>query len=161
MKLLFTLLVACCAYTCFAQAPKPKPSPKPSPAAESVPTPTTTQPANKAAPDESAFEIELKASKFMTARLGIKLCSLVPDDEKCKDINEEYRSALSAILKSEAAMNSVLIRLAKEYEATRGGARSAPQVSQVADEFNTDMLRIIAAQNQAIIELLTKLVNKK
>ncbi len=50
-------------------------------------------------------------------------------------------------------MKVLLARLQLDYVLNQANARSAPQASQVANEGTVDLLFIIAAQNQRLIEL--------
>jgi len=132
--------------------------------------PTPVPPATAATTKQPDLEGSSDASKttgflltFMEAETMLRLCSMVPDNEKCKGRNP---AAEMSDLYAQAAKNPELTRklvslALNSYSELKEGARSAAQVSQAADESSVKMQLIVIAQNQRIIELLEQLVKKK
>lgn len=79
----------------------------------------------------------------------------------CKKVEKATGDLYSRIIRFPNVVSVLLARSAIKYQSMREGATGAVQVSQIADEQNVLLNRIIVVQNQRIIELLEKLVNKK
>jgi hypothetical protein len=101
---------------------------------------------------------------YLTSRASMGFCAYVPDGTGCKEngnYEQKYIDALEAIVKSPRLTSYLVSNAAQKFEGTKIGARSAPQVSQIADEQNAELTRILVIQNQRIIDLLEQLVKKK
>ncbi len=101
--------------------------------------------------------------ELYAAQLGMGLCANLRDNEDCKKSNyeDQYRQALVKAIGYPNLILFIVSDVAKSYEGNKVNARSAPQVSQIADEQNVQLMRIIVIQNQKIIELLEQIAKKK
>ncbi len=90
-----------------------------------------------------------------------ELCAFDPGNPQCKTGAAELAELYTKISRSPKLIKILAAQAANVYERTRPQAKSAPQASQIAEEQNAQMLRLIVFQNQRIIELLEKLANKK
>ncbi|MCC6328966.1 MAG: hypothetical protein IT174_10650 [Acidobacteria bacterium] len=99
----------------------------------------------------------------MAARANMSGCGLVPESESCKKTNYEqvYREAVRKAVANPNVLLAIATSAAQNYDAFRLAPKSAPQASQIADQQNAELLRVIVFQNQRIIELLDQLVKKK
>ena len=88
----------------------------------------------------------------------------MPDGTGCKENNnfeQKYIDSLAKIVQSPKLTSYLVSGAAKNFEGLRISAKSAPQISQIADEQNAELIRIIVIQNQRIIELLEQIAKKK
>lgn len=101
--------------------------------------------------------------EILATQTGMGLCANLPDNEDCKkdDYQQRFKEAITKAVNYPNVIFMLLTNVAKTYEENKINARSAPQISQVADEQNAQLFRIIVVQNQRIIELLEQLVKKK
>jgi len=124
------LLSACLSFACLlanAQTPQPSPSP--------------------AAEKPVSLQIDI-----LRADLDLKTSSMIGDSKKVIDAASVLGGLYSKAVNDSETTNWLLTSLFTEYAGDRSGARSAPQVSQVADEANVKFQMLIAAQNQVLIE---------
>jgi hypothetical protein len=89
------------------------------------------------------------------------LCGYDPNKPECKTNATDLAELYTKVSRSPKLIKILAAQAVTDYERTRPQAKSAPQASQIAEEQNAQMLRLIVFQNQRIIELLEKLVNKK
>jgi hypothetical protein len=100
--------------------------------------------------------------EITNAEATLRLCALDSANAACKEDGARKLAELySEALKKPDTSRFVIARILTEYQNSREDARSAPQVSQVADEASIKMQFLVIAQNQRIIELLEQLVKKK
>lgn len=106
---------------------------------------------------------QLVVAKIKTASMLLTLCSSVPENEKCKDVDprKDLMELQSSCIKDSECSSMLIADAIANYESLRFGARSAVQVSQAADEYGVKMQLILLSQNQRIIELLEQLVKKR
>jgi hypothetical protein len=134
--------------------------------AQAKPAKTTDAPADTAskmdAASDKAAETKLLVS-IMEVELTLRLCSMVPTHESCKDRNPsaELAELYNKAAKSSDNIKVLIARAISSYSEMKEGAKSAMQVSQAADEASVKMQMIIMAQNQRIIELLEQIAKKK
>jgi len=101
---------------------------------------------------------------YLTSRASMGFCNYVPDGTGCKENNgyeQKYIDSLENIVKSPKLTGYLVSGVAKTFEGGRITAKSAPQISQIADELNAELTRIIVIQNTRMIELLEKIAAKK
>ena len=101
---------------------------------------------------------------YLTAKTSMGFCTFVPDGTGCKENNnfeQKYIDSLAKIVQSPKLTSYLVSGAAKNFEGLRISAKSAPQISQIADEQNAELIRIIVIQNQRIIELLEQIAKKK
>lgn len=80
---------------------------------------------------------------------------------KCDDLHKNLAKIYEQIARYPNLMRFLSARAVKAYESSKPYAKSAPQVSQIADQQNAELLRIIVMQNLRIIELLEQISKKK
>ncbi len=93
--------------------------------------------------------------------LAAEICGYEPGNPQCKTVATELAELYTKISRSPKLIKILAAQAVNVYDRTRPQAKSAPQASQVADEQNAQMLRLLVIQNQRIIELLEKLLTKK
>jgi hypothetical protein len=79
----------------------------------------------------------------------------------CKKYASDIGEYYFQISKSPAMLEALSRRAISRFERMRSQTKSAMQVSQITDEQNAVLMRIIVAQNQRIIELLDQIAKKK
>ncbi len=113
-------------------------------------------------PKISNIQTEL-LGEILLLRTRLKLCSYIPSTEGCA--NGENKTKLAAAyqkaVKYPDVMNDLIGDALDKYDSLRGQTKSAAQVSQIADEQNAELMRIMVVQNQRIIELLEILAKQK
>ncbi len=121
-----------------------------------------TAPAPAAGPVLSDEEKKIFA-EFTVAQMGMGMCRRLPENDDCKksDFAAMYQNNLAKVIGNRKLTMAVLADAAAKFESMRIDTRSAPQVSQIADEQNSQLIRLMVIQNQRIIELLDQLVKKK
>jgi hypothetical protein len=101
--------------------------------------------------------------EIMAARANMSGCGYVPDSEPCQKTNYEqlYREAIKKAVDYPNVLLAIATSAIQSYDALRLQTKSAPQASQIADQQNAELMRVIILQNQKIIQLLDQLVKKK
>ncbi len=105
-------------------------------------------------------ESEILAGILLNA-LTAANCGYEPNNLLCKTNATDLAELYTKISRSPKLIKILAAQAVTDYERTRPQAKSAPQASQVAEEQNAQMLRLLVIQNQRIIELLEKLLTKK
>lgn len=129
------------------------------------PTPTPTTSIDKT----EDFGFALTAEEKITLSLldltqnAIPNCNIEESAKtnRCEDIDKKLAKLYGLISQSPNLMRYLAARAVKSFETNKSYAKSAPQVSQIADQQNAELLRIIVMQNQRIIELLEQLAKAK
>lgn len=109
--------------------------------------------------DLSPADADLLAKLLVQISL-VQTC-VYKTEAHCKSLNIELAELYSQVGKSPRLIRFMAAAAVNEYEQNRLNTRSAPQVSQIADEQNVELMRLIVIQNQRIIELLEQIVKKK
>lgn len=146
-KLNLAIAVAILSITVFGQS---KPATKPA----TLETPTVSETTKKA-------NALILVSQIETFRIQQAMCGYKPEDEKCIGLNDKLVAAYEEAISNPYAVNFLIGNAIAGFEKTRTQARGAGQVSQLADEQNAVLMRLIVLQNQKIIELLEQLNKKK
>lgn len=99
----------------------------------------------------------------LNAELGMQFCSVSPDSSDCvtTDHRKLYADAIVKIVRDSVLVQHLLADAVRGHEANKSATGSAIQVSPIADQQNTELMRLIVAQNQRMIELLEQLVKKR
>jgi len=71
--------------------------------------------------------------KLTLLRKGVSLCASISSPE-CDQMNEQFTSLLPKVANSKKLINYLLVESAKDFIQSKERARSAPQISQLADE---------------------------
>lgn len=100
---------------------------------------------------------------LMLAKLGLAICGMDPDGADCKkaDYNKMYGDAMSKVVADPALVSDLVSEAVLKYESMKDLSKSAAQVSQIADQQNAEIMRVIVAQNQRVIELLEQILKKR
>lgn len=98
---------------------------------------------------------------LFTANMVSQVCSFQPSNPQCEGNEQKISDAYAKSSKSPNLLNYLSSKAINDFERIRRQTKFAQQVSQVSDEHNVVMMRIVVAQNQRIIELLEALVKKK
>lgn len=127
---------------------------------------TTTQPPTGSKDESSNIILTPEEQAVITKLEGLRaaagVCQWVKDDaDECARLANDYYVVFSKIAASPNLTFWALGNSANRFEINRNRAKSAPQISQVADEQNIVLTQLMIAQNQRIIELLEQLVKKK
>jgi len=134
MKIVQIFLLCLCLFVAVnGQTPQASPSPSVQPTAIERPA--------------TALQIDL-----IRADLDLKTSSIVGDSRKVIEAASKLGGLYGRAVNDPETVNWLLMNLFAEYAGDRSSARSAPQVSQVADEANVKFQMLIVAQNQALIE---------
>lgn len=95
---------------------------------------------------------------ILTAEAELKLYALTGDKTKL-DAAAKLAELYGEAVKDKEITFSLLGQMLREYSSDREGAKSAMQVSQVADEAGIRFQFLLAAQNQAVIEQNQKIID--
>ena len=129
----------------------------------SAQTANTAKPADANPSGEGKDFPLLTVMKIGTAEQSLRLCSMDPANDLCKDKNakQELTDLYASCTRDAKCSPLLMAKIISEYTSLREGARGAVQVSQAADEAGVKMQMVVMAQNQRIIELLEQLVKKQ
>jgi hypothetical protein len=105
-------------------------------------------------------ESEILAGVLLNSLVAAN-CGYEPNNPVCKTNAADLAELYTKISRSPKLIKILAAQAVTDYERIRPQIKSAPQASQVADEQNAQMLRLLVIQNQRIIELLEKLLTKK
>jgi hypothetical protein len=108
----------------------------------------------------SAEEAEL-AANILLLRTQSSLCAYSETDSQCKELPGKLADAYKKAVRFPEVLSFLAATAASDYDRQSALTKSAPQASQIADQQNAEMLRLIVFQNQRIIDLLEQLVKKK
>lgn len=100
-------------------------------------------------------------AELLLTELVSGVCGYAPSDPRCPDNQQKTADVYLKISHSPKLISYLTSKAIGDFEGIRRQSKSAMQVSQVADEHNVVMMRIIVAQNQRVIELLEALLKKK
>lgn len=96
---------------------------------------------------------------LLRAEAGI--CARTSNEgDECKVVQNKLALIYNKIARSPALISFLAAQAMSEYDRGLPQAKSAPQISQIADQQNGELLRLIVAQNQRIIELLEQIAAK-
>jgi hypothetical protein len=126
----------------------------------------TAQPTLQAsAPDGSLAEEKLSPdeanvwAQYKLVEMSNSVCST--PRPVCAKVPGQMAALLSEISKSPRLIRLFAADAMFSYQTYRRDAKSAPQISQLADEQNAVVLPLLVLQNQRIIELLETIAKKK
>ena len=81
--------------------------------------------------------------------------------DRCAASIDELAALYAKAARSPNLLRYLASKAVLGYETARPEIRSAPQASQIADEQNAALMRLIVLQNQRIIELLDIIAKKR
>jgi hypothetical protein len=94
-------------------------------------------------------------------RMQQSMCGYKPDDPNCAGVSEKLMTAYQKAINNPVAVNLLIGNAISAFEKLRSQTKGAVQVSQLADEQNAVLMRLIVLQNQRIIDLLERIATKK
>lgn len=118
-------------------------------------------PASKRPPVDP--ETDQLISELRALREVVQSCGSAPSLPACQ--GGELKQRLALTYGRAAANNEAILLLfadaIEKFDSSRANTKSAMQVSQIADEQNVDLIRLLVLQNQRIIQLLEQILKKK